>query len=516
MAVETEQHPGAPAGLELPPAAAPFRRSLAGRLAADRWTIAFLGVLAVGAVARFWDLGTRPGWQPDEPVYASIGRTLLLHGTLNDRIEAGLPWAPFLFHPPFYFLVLDGWFRVFGAGIPAARALSVVSSLVAFALVWALLRRLYDVRLATITTTLLVFDGWLLFVERVSYIENTLMVLVVLTLVLYRRALEHPTTARLVLAGASLGATAVFKQTGAYLLVVVLLHAFIRRDRRAHLAIFGTAFLVIAAYVSYMGIAYDYGGHDWFVTDTLIQLRRTFGLRASGGTLTSPLKALHLLSRQYAVFLPSLLVAISAFVVMVVRVVQCVRRRSFAPVEHVGLLFAWSWGAVVTFAAISLRFPEYFVLVLVPLYCYLYVEAVLFVGKRREGAGSARSGLVRRGWVAPAAVGLLVALGLGSATLRVYSRHDNALGAVAAYARAHIPHGATVITIESIGDEIPQPWCDEQRASACASSASYVITYTTFLQGNPPDDPAFYAKLRQLVRLATFRGFKETVTVWGP
>ena len=68
-----------------------------------------------------------------------------------------------------------------------------------------------------------IFDGWLMYIERVSYIENALMLIVVTGLLLYQRALEHPSWQRFAIAGAVVGFAAIFKHTGAYVLLAVLL-----------------------------------------------------------------------------------------------------------------------------------------------------------------------------------------------------------------------------------------------------------------------------------------------------
>jgi len=96
----------------------------------------FFLVLSVATALRLWDIGNRPGWQADEPVYASVARNILLHGTLNDHIQYAESWSPFLYHPPFYMLLLSQWFKLFGAGVPQARELSAVASAVMFALLY--------------------------------------------------------------------------------------------------------------------------------------------------------------------------------------------------------------------------------------------------------------------------------------------------------------------------------------------------------------------------------------------
>ncbi|HEY2577815.1 MAG TPA: glycosyltransferase family 39 protein [Streptosporangiaceae bacterium] len=475
------------------------------KAASRRWELAAPGaILAVAAALRLWDLAGKPGWQSDEPVYTSIANNVATFGTLNEHLQYGLSWTPFLFHPPFYFLLLAGWFKLAGAGVPQARLLGVLMALIMLALLFRLLWKLHGQRTALIALAFVAFDGWLLFIQRVSYIENTLFVLVVGALLLYQRALERPTRLRFLVAGAAVGCAIVFKQTGTYLLPTVLLHwLIIRREHRNHLLLTGAALLVVALYFGIMTPLFDVGPHLWFLDDTLLQLERVVDLRHSGGTLTSPLSFVYLLAHQYAVFLPSFLAALAGFALVVRRVVQCVRTRSVAPLRRNALLFSWTAAAIVVFGASELRYQQYFALLLVPLYCFLWTELPAIVASRPQLSRAAAAAAV-----------VVVLAGLGSFYLRVASRDDNVLAQVRQYAMTNIPSSDVVVAPEQIGDELNQRWCSVYRAPVCRYAATYVITYVTFLQGNPTGDPVLYALLRNSVKLVTFRGFKETVTVW--
>jgi 4-amino-4-deoxy-L-arabinose transferase-like glycosyltransferase len=475
------------------------------RLAARRGEpAAAAGLLAAATLLRLWQLGSKPGWQSDEPVYVSVATSVLRHGTLNEHLQYGLAWAPFLFHPPFYFLVLAGWFDLFGAGVPQARVLAVVMSLVMFALLGRLLWKLHGPRVALVTLAFVVCDGWLLYIQRVSYIENTLFVLIVAGVLLYQRALERPGALRFFIAGAVIGCATVFKYTGACVVLAAGIHWLImRRRHRDHLILLGAWALTVAAYIGAMTPLFDVGSKDWFISDNLLQFERVVGLRSSGGTLTSPLALGHLLVHQYAVFLPSFIIAVAAFALIVARIVRCVRTRSVAPLQRNTLLFSWSVAALIAVGVSSVRYQQYFALFLVPMYCYLWTELPSIVTWRP-----------RLKQLGPVLAAVVVLAGLGSFSLRVLSRSDNVLAQIRQYALTRIPRSDVVLAPEQIGDELTQRWCTLYRAPACRYAATYVITYTTFLQGNPPSDPVLTAMIRESVKVKTFQGFKETVTVW--
>jgi 4-amino-4-deoxy-L-arabinose transferase-like glycosyltransferase len=226
----------APVPTEAPAQSRPSRRPGLPGWRGRPWPVpaAFALVLAAAAALLLWDLGRKPGWQSDETVYADIARNLAASGSLSEHIRYHASWAPFLFHPPFYFLLLAGWFKLTGAGVPQARLFAVVASLVTLGLLMRLIWRLHGPVTALVTVTFVAFDGWLLFVQRVSYIENTLMVIIVAGFLLYERALRRPSARGFVLAGAMLGFAAVFKHTGGYVLLAVLLNWLIIRRETHH------------------------------------------------------------------------------------------------------------------------------------------------------------------------------------------------------------------------------------------------------------------------------------------
>jgi 4-amino-4-deoxy-L-arabinose transferase-like glycosyltransferase len=464
--------------------------------------VAFVPLLAAAAVLHLWDLGSKPGWQSDETVYADVAKNLATSGSLSEHIQYHTGWAPFLYHPPFYFLLLAGWFKITGAGVPQARLLSVIASLITLCLLTRLIWRLHGTVPALVTATFLAFDGWLLFVQRVSYIENTLMVIIAAGFLLYERALRRPSARRFVLAGAVLGFAVVFKHTGFYVLVAVLLNwLLIRAEHRNHRRLLAAAATVVVLYLAVMIPLFDSGHHDWYLQQSLIQVKRVLGLRVSRGTLSSPSAFAHLLTHQYVIFVPSLVVAAAGAILIVS---ACARARGLGPLRRNSLLVSWSGAGIVVFAASAIRYEQYFELILIPLYCLLWTEVCRYVrGHPRTAPAAVAAGLI------------VLAAGLGTFYIRVLARNDNALAQVQQYAQTHLPTSSVVITEEEIGDEIPQPWCAVARAGICGGTAAYAITYQSYLQpAIPAGDPAFQKIMTDATPITTFQGFKETITVW--
>ena len=153
-------------------------------------TLAFGVVLIGGTGLRLWHLGISPAWQWDEAVYYRVSINVQ-HGLLSEHTLYG-NYEPFLYQPPFYFLFLSRWFTLVGVSIWHARLLGVLLTAVMQTLLFRLLWKLHGSTTALFAIIPVVFDGWLMYIERVSYMENALMVLIVLGFLLYQSALEKP------------------------------------------------------------------------------------------------------------------------------------------------------------------------------------------------------------------------------------------------------------------------------------------------------------------------------------
>jgi 4-amino-4-deoxy-L-arabinose transferase-like glycosyltransferase len=463
--------------------------------------LAFVAVVVAGTVLRLWHLGVSPAWQWDEAVYYRVSQNVQ-HGVLTEHSVYGVyPEEPFLYQPPFYFLVLSRWFDAIGASIYHARVLGVILTAGMQVALFRLLWKIHRPAVALFAIIPVIFDGWLMYIERVSYIENALVLLVVASLLLYQRALERPSWWRFAIAGAAVGFAGSFKQTGVYTLLTVLLCWLVtRRAHKGHLVLVGVASAVIATYIAVMIKLFDPPGFDYYTGQSATQIRRVLGLRQSGGTLTSPGSVLHLLAAQYKFFVPSVLLALAAFLIIVRRVLQCYRARNWEPAQGNALLFSWLATGIVVFGFSSLKFPQYFALILIPAYCFLWCEVARWDLRR-----------VRKGAIMAAAV----VAGLGSFLLTVPAFSVNTLAEVQQYAAARIPADHVVVTEESIGDLIQQPWCTVEVATACLRKATYAITWRTYLQSSfTQGNRQFHQIMKGAVPIKSFSGAAGNATVW--
>lgn len=459
-----------------------------------REPVAVAALLLAAAALRLWDVGGRPGFEWDEPVYADIGASVASGDGLHLKSSEGVAGAPYLFHPPLHFLLLGGWFRIAGDGVAQARVVAAFASLAVLCLLYVLMRRRWS-SWALIPFALLAVDGWLVFSNRIGQIENAMLVLGVAGMVLYDQALRTSRTRWFVAAGVTLGATCVYKHIGAYLLVAVAVSWLVVRSRhRGHAALFAAAALVVAAYLAAMTAIFRAD----FLDATIVQLERLTGHKEARGSIGDPGQALDALAGPYSIYAPTLALCFAAGLLLIRRTAALVRGGAVAD----PLLFGWAAAAVVSFAALGLKMGHYFMLVEIPLYLFLASE--LLVAARRLAP--------RPAVVAVAAAGLLVVANLGAVAERVILRSDNALAAMQRYAGDSLPPRALVLTEEPVGTMIRQPYCKFHRVGSCGSRVGYVVLYHSFTQ-RPPDDPRLARLVARSRVLARFDGWRERIAV---
>ena len=167
------------------------------------------------------------------------------------------------------------------------------------------------------------------------------------------------------------------------------------------------------------------------------------------------------------------------------------------------ITFSWLVAGLIFFAALQIRFPQYFMMVLIPLYGYVAIETLRWLPGRDGAAASA------------AVVVLAVILAADGITYwqRIASRSDNALKAVAAFANSRIPASDVVIAEQPVGVLIRQPYCETWEVDRCERRAQWLIDYRTELF-EPRQVDVVDRLARAGRKVATFRGFKETISVY--
>jgi 4-amino-4-deoxy-L-arabinose transferase-like glycosyltransferase len=470
----------------------------------------FGGLILVAAFLRFWEISNRPGWEWDEPAYNLIGHNIATQGLLQAATEYGQPPTAFLYQPPFYFLTLGGWYRIVGSGITEARCWAATMSLLTLMMLYLFSRSMFGRRTAFAATAFIALDTWMVYTNRVSWIENTLMVFIVGAMWLYWRATKHPTNLNFVIAGLGIGITVIFKHNGAYLFIAVALYWLIqRRWTKQHLWLIASATGVIGIYLLGMTLLYQHNGNNAFWSDMAHQWGRTIGTVSTAQIGTGSIGGISGLSPllgQYKVFVGTLLVGVIAGVLWLIRLIQCLRQRSWQPVRANSFTFVWMTAGIIGLCAIRLKYPHYFVILLVPMYLFLAGEFKNWFGK--DSKRSIKSVAIYTG------CGAIAVLGVLGFFWRIVDQSDNALQAVAQYAQANIPASDVVLTEQPIGNLIHQPFCDIRwRAGPCGKVAKYIISYTSS-DYSGPNDPLLKQMIAASTRLTTITGFKEKIIIY--
>ncbi len=143
-----------------------------------------LPLLLLALVLRIYQLGVTEFWF-DEALTANVS------GLGWQGIVAHLRISPFE-HPPLYFLSLYPWQRLLGTTEFAFRVYSVFWGVLLVALLYALIRRLANGRLALIVAAVGVFSPFLVAYSREARMYSLLPCLAALTILLFFTALRRP------------------------------------------------------------------------------------------------------------------------------------------------------------------------------------------------------------------------------------------------------------------------------------------------------------------------------------
>lgn len=486
------------------------------------WPWLGLALLAA-AVLRFVGLAHHPATDWDEFNYLAVGRNFAEHGDVSAKTPYGQTHEVYMYNPVFYFWLLGGWFRLVGPSLLHARWIAAGASVLTLFLLATMLRRLIG-NWALLAVTLLALDGWMIFTNRVGWIENLGFVFAVGGLWLYERALAKPTILRFMVTGLVLAWATVFKHQFGYFIVAVLIcWLIVRKHCREHMVMFGVVFVGMAAYTSAMLL---WNGGD-YKREMGGQLMRLLGEKASRGSVSSSGQILMALENQYAIYFGMLVgLAVTGAVVawrsghIIWRLCSGWRRcryRLFRR-EHMdyvfeyvsgnALLFGWVAAAFVCFVLTSkVRLPHYTFLVIVPAYCYLAAELKVFVERSNWRH--------RRKLAVTMLAFVIVGSGLFATYQRMVADDRDAFAQTAAWIDQNVPAGDLVITEEPIGNNTPDDvaYCKMDHAAACQKVAQYLVVYET-LTFKPPGSPAISRMRRDGQKVVQFEDFKAIITIY--
>jgi mannosyltransferase len=113
---------------------------------------AFLIVMLLAAILRILGVTTRYIWYDEafSLLLSEKGPTAILAGTLAQGNGAAAAEE----HPPLYYYLLNGWMKIVGTSVPAARILSIIAGLGVVLLIYFLAHHLFDAKTANVAALL--------------------------------------------------------------------------------------------------------------------------------------------------------------------------------------------------------------------------------------------------------------------------------------------------------------------------------------------------------------------------
>src|SRR3954469_14295323 len=152
------------------------------RLGAPGLALALIAI--AGAVLRFATLSTQSFWLAEA---IAINSARLDIGGMIDSL------ARTEGNPPFYFLLLDGWMRVFGRSEAAIRSLSALIGTATILLGFEIGRRLATARVGLVLAALVAFNPLLVWFSQEARPYALLVLLSGASFLFFATALERPT-----------------------------------------------------------------------------------------------------------------------------------------------------------------------------------------------------------------------------------------------------------------------------------------------------------------------------------
>jgi 4-amino-4-deoxy-L-arabinose transferase-like glycosyltransferase len=154
-----------------------------GRAHVGGGVLILVALIAAGAVLRFATLSNQSFWL-DEAI--AINSARLDFSGLFDSL------AHTEGNPPLYFLLLDGWMRLFGTSEAAVRSLSALFGTAAIPLAYAIGRRLATPRIGLVAAALVAFNPLLVWFSQEARPYALLVLLSGLSFLFFAEALERP------------------------------------------------------------------------------------------------------------------------------------------------------------------------------------------------------------------------------------------------------------------------------------------------------------------------------------
>lgn len=458
-------------------------------------------LLLLGGFLRFCQVQTRPGFEWDEPIYATIAQNTAEYGyPVFITEEGGTPQVN-LYHPPFDHYLKGLWYQLTGTqGVGSARTLSAIESVLLLVLVYLLTRQLGGRKTALLALLFVATDGWIVYTNRLNLIENCMMPIGVLGMLFYVLAVKKERFFYYLLAGGTLALAAIYKHTGlAFLLVPAFNLLLTRKNLPQHILLFSVSAFTVLTYV---GGSYLVFGKEFF-TQTLVQIRRALGMIPSRALSYSLIEIFPQMISRYWFFFTTIICLILGLSIIVIRLTGDLRKKRDSSLS---VVLSWSIAAAVFLTIISLKSPHYWIILLVPLYILIATEIAPLV-KRDDFSVTATTVIAT----------LSLSLNLLTWNFLILQQNTNPLLETYRYVNQHLPADARILTEEHIGCQIKQNYYNIQIYRGPQDlqqiNPTHIILYRT-ITSQPLINPGLDALLQRSILIQKYIGFKEEIEIY--
>ncbi len=480
--------------------------------AIQEWVIVGL-FLAIALLVRLY-AAFHTGLEVDEPIYRNAAALALRYGYPSLRPAYHHPVIPFLYHPPFYLFLLMGWFKLWESiSYLTGRMLSVIISLIMLLLLYVFTRQVLGRKVVLIALVLVGSDVWIIFTNQAIYLENSLMLLIILAIWVYWHATHTFPSSRsrylmwYGLAGLLAGCVIIYKQIGGFIVLVVLLNLLLQRKHWiGHAVLCGMMLLVVAGYGLAMHLAFGTLYH----TALLDQLYRTLGKKAAPGLNDSVLVALQAIWSRYWIFLVTIVVLLGGSAITLLRYLQGMfRRRNVSQ----PVIVSWALGGVLFALSISLKSPHYMILWIVPLYLVLAQE--IYEAPRNRRSRARLHGFSRRAQALGLLLCVLFLVGdVWGFQARFLHTHGDSLQQADSYINETLPPTAVVLTQNYIGVDLVPQFLDITLITTPQQILQKGVTFMAlYWSDTEPISPSLGPVNRYCLPMREFTGFKDHVEV---
>lgn len=454
-------------------------------------------ILGFAVFLRLYSLGKTP-LEVDEPINYAAAASIITYGFPSVKPPVDAPRQIYLFHPFVGYQLMAGWFELTGLmNIVGARLLNIVASIIVLLLVF-----LFVLNKGRGTALFAAFfiplDGWIVTINRMDYLENIQLILVVLGIwVFYRAVKTGNSQLQWLVAGLWIGTAVIYKLIGLFLVLVVLANWLLtRRHHQGHVTTLITIGAVLVTYVVIMCICYG----QLYIDAQTVEFNRLFGFVAARGLNFGISTVISMILGKYWIYLTTVIALTFGWPLAAWRYIQALFSRSITPYD--GVVLSWTIGGCVFAVASHLKSPHYLIMWLIPVYIFLAGEAThWFRGKRLTNV-----------WIP---VVFFLAASIFTWNGRFIQFQGDALRDNAAYINTKVPANVVVGTEPYLAEMIGQQYTKIESLDTVKAMDrnDYLAIYTSSTASIKTLPPLVQRWQQYCLPLQKFYGFKDQVVV---